>query len=104
MSKKTTQTEALFAIWVVLSRFRWRFIVPAFAIAVLVLVGSLMLPRKYRAEAVFERRTDMVLSEIVNHGAPRSYQDPRQSLNNEVAGDPALDEMIADLETRQPPC
>jgi uncharacterized protein involved in exopolysaccharide biosynthesis len=98
MSKRNPQTEALFEIWVILSRFRWRFIAPAFIVAVLVLAASLMLPRKYKAEAVFERRTDMVLSEIVNHGVGQ-YQDPRQSRNNKIVGEPALDQLLTSLKT-----
>lgn len=98
MAKRNTQTEALFEAWAVLMKFRWRFVLPAFVATALVLAASLGLPRKYRAEAVFERRTDMVLSEIINRGAARSYQDPRNSLANEVVGDPAIDELLARLE------
>lgn len=94
MSKRSTQTEALFEVWRVLLKFRWRFVLPAFVVAAVVLAVSMALPRKYKAEAVFERRTDMVLSEIMNRGATRSFQDPRESLNNEVIGDPALDLVI----------
>lgn len=97
MNKRNTQTEALFEIWTVFKRFRWRFIGPAFLAAVVILGGSLLLPRKYKGEAVFERRTDMVLSEIVNHGAPRSYQDPKQSLINEIVGETALDDLFEQL-------
>jgi len=94
MSKRSTQTEALFEVWRVLLKFRWRFVMPAFAVAALVLAVSMFLPRKYRAEAVFERRTDMVLAEIMKRGATRSFQDPRESLQNEIVGDPALDQVI----------
>jgi uncharacterized protein involved in exopolysaccharide biosynthesis len=94
MSKRHNQTEALFEVWRVLLKFRWRFVVPAFVVVALVLAGSMVLPRKYKAEAVFERRTDMVLSEIMSRGAPRSFQDPRESLTNEVIGDPALDQLL----------
>jgi len=94
MSKRHTQTEALFEVWRVLLKFRWRFVVPAFLIVALVLVASMALPRKYKGEAVFERRTDMVLSEVMSRGAPRSFQDPRESLTNEVIGDPAVDQLL----------
>lgn len=94
MSKRHTQTEALFEVWRVLLKFRWRFILPAFLVVALVLACSMTLPRKYKGEAVFERRTDMVLSEIMNRGAPRTFQDPRESLTNEVVGDPALDQLL----------
>lgn len=94
MSNRITQSDALFEVWHLLLKFRWRFVMPAFAVAALVLAVSMFLPRKYRAEAVFERRTDMVLAEIMKRGATRSFQDPRESLQNEIIGDPALDQTI----------
>ncbi|MEX2212975.1 MAG: hypothetical protein WD768_02535 [Phycisphaeraceae bacterium] len=97
MSKRSKQSEALFEVWHVLVKYRWRFIVPAFLAATLVLAVGMVLPRKYKAEATFERRNDMVLAEIISRGAPRTMQDPRQSLTNEVLGDSALDELLDQL-------
>ena len=51
LNKKGSQAEALLEIWDVLLRYRWRFIVPTFLVMVAVLAGSLLLPRKYNAEA-----------------------------------------------------
>jgi protein tyrosine kinase modulator len=97
MNQTKNQTEALLGIWEVLRRYRWRFIVPAFAVTAGVLGASLLLPRKYKGEATFERRTDMVLAEITNRGVPRTFEDPRASIAKEVAGKVAIDELVDQL-------
>ncbi|MBI1338145.1 MAG: hypothetical protein GC164_14465 [Phycisphaera sp.] len=86
-----------FDAWDALKRFRWRFIGPAFMAACVILVVAMFLPRKYRGDAVFERRTDMVLTEIMNRGVSGNYQDPRVTLVEELAGRPAIDQAIEDL-------
>lgn len=80
-------------------RFRWRFILPAFLVTMMVLGASLMLPRKYEAEAIFERRTDMVLNEIMSRGGSPVIQRPQQSLNQQLAGSPAIDKLVKQLDT-----
>lgn len=80
-------------------RFRWRFILPAFLVTVMVLGASLLLPRKYEAEAIFERRTDMVLNEIMSRGGSPVIQRPQQSLNQQLAGSPAIDMLVKQLDT-----
>ena len=70
-----------------------RFILSTFAVMSGVLLGSFLLPRMYKAEALFERRTDMVLTEIIDQGASKSFQDSqRASLVEEIAGQIAIDE------------
>ena len=54
--------------WDALVRFKWRFVLATFGVTAVVLAGSFFLPRKYKAEGIFERRTDMVLSEITSRG------------------------------------
>lgn len=98
MSLEKNQAKALLEIWTVLVRFRWRFIVPAFAVAAIVLATGMVLPRKYRAEAIFDRRTDMVLAEITSHGGPRSFQDPKQAITEELAGSPAIEALQRKLD------
>ena len=102
MSQKTNQNQALLEVWDVLLRFRWRFIVPAFLVMAAVLVASLLVPRKYKAECTFERRTDVVLSEIMSRGTS-SFQDPRQSLSEEISGEPAIDQLFTSLKTLRDP-
>ncbi len=95
MSKnQQSHSDAFFDVWEVLLRYKWRFLLTSFIVMITILGGSLLLPRKYEAVAVFDRRTDMVMAEIMVHGAPRSFQNPRQSLIKELAGQPAIDELI----------
>lgn len=98
MSQKQDQTKALFELWEIVLRYRWRFILSAFAACTVILCLSLALPRKYKAEGIFERRTDMVLTEMMTKGATRSFQDPRASLVKEIAGPPAVDHLLRTLE------
>ena len=100
MNQYTDQTKALFNAWEALVRYRWRFILSTFAVMTGVLLGSFLLPRMYNAEAFFERRTDMVLTEIIDQGASKSFQDSqRASLVEDIAGQIAIDEMIDTLQT-----
>ncbi len=99
MSHDNRQAEMMREAWRALRRFHWRFTVPAFVVAALMLGACLFLPRKYKAEATFERRTDMVLVEIMNRGGLR-FQDPRQSTTEEIVGGPAIDQLIEQLGQR----
>lgn len=100
MTRGSIQSGNLREAWDVFVRFRWRFILPCFAVTATVLVVSLFLPRKYQAEAIFERRNDMVLSEITNRGASQNFQAPRNSAVDELAGSPAIDSLITTLRHR----
>jgi hypothetical protein len=97
MNRRVHQAESLLEVWSLMRQYRWRFFVTAFLVTSCVLAVSLFLPRKYAAQAVFERRTDMVMSEILNTGAGRFFSDPRQSLAKEIAGPPAVDQIIDQL-------
>jgi uncharacterized protein involved in exopolysaccharide biosynthesis len=103
MSRHNNQAKALLEAWDVLLRHRRRFIVPAFVVTAGVLAASMLLPRKYRAEAVFERRTDMVLTEIMHRGASDSFQDPKQSLEKELSGEPAMRDLFDKLRVSEDP-
>ncbi len=96
---KTTLADLLDMI----VRYRWRLIVPAFLVAALVLAGGLLLPRKYKAEAVFERRTRMVLEQITAKGAPESMDTSKPSLIEEITGSTAIDELITAIEPQVAP-
>jgi len=91
------QARALLDAWDTLLRHRWRFIIPTVAVMAGVLIVGMFLPRKYKADAAFERRTDMVLSEITRRGATRKFEDPRQFLEKELAGAPALRAVVETL-------
>jgi len=98
MADKNAQQNAVLELWGMLLRYRWRFVLPAFTVTLCVLTVSLFLPRKYRSEAMFERRTDMVLTEMTAKGATGNFQDPRNSLIEEISGLQAADELISQLE------
>jgi len=99
MNQSIDQTKAFFNAWEALVRYRWRFILSTFGVMAGVLLGSFLLPRLYKAEAIFERRTDMVLTEILDQGAAKSFQDSqRASLVEEIGGQIAIDEMIDTLQ------
>lgn len=97
MNHKPDPTQTVLQWWRILRRYRWRFIVAAFCGCATVLALSFMLPHKYRATAIFERHTDMVLTEITDHGATQSFQNPRGSLVEEVTGAPAVDQLLQTL-------
>lgn len=98
MNRQISQIRSLLDAWDILLRFRWRFVIPAFLVTIAVLAASLMLPRKYEAEAIFERRTDMVLNEIMQRGGSPIMQRHQQSLNQQLAGSPAVDKLLKQLQ------
>ena len=80
----------------VLIRYRWRFVLPAFLVTAGVLSIALLLPRRYQAEATFERRIDPILSEMNSRGASR-VQSPRGMTTKEIVGDAAVETLITQL-------
>lgn len=94
---KKNHSETLRDIKRVVSRYRWRFIMPCFGVMLLTLLLGMLLPRKYEASAIFERRNDLVMSEIAGRGAPESFAMLKRSLVEELSGMPAVDEVIHDL-------
>ena len=97
MSHDTSKDRALLEVVDIVVRYRWRFVVPAFTVAVLVLAGSLLLPKKYRAQGIFERTQDIVLSEM-KRGATQSYQSASLVQLKAIASEPAVDELLRDIQ------
>ncbi|MAE66687.1 MAG: hypothetical protein CMJ18_20665 [Phycisphaeraceae bacterium] len=97
MERTSTQNRAVADLIDAALRYRWRLIVPAFLATTAVLSVSMILPRKHKAEAIFERRTRMVMEQMMAKGAPESIDMPHQSLAEEIAGETALDELFAQL-------
>ncbi len=101
MSQRNEHANALIELWEIVLRYRWRFVLPAFVVCALVLGASLLLPRTYKAVGIFERRTDMVLTEMTNRrGATQSFQNPRDSINEEITGAPAINRLLKQIEPR----
>lgn len=98
MQQRNEQPHVLTDAWEILLRHRWRFVLPAFVIMVAVLSIGLMLPRKYSALAVFERRTDMVLAEMSTKSVASAFEDPRHLLHDAIAGPAAVDRLLNQLE------
>ncbi|MEM9296037.1 MAG: hypothetical protein AAGA57_09570, partial [Planctomycetota bacterium] len=85
--------------WEALSRYRWRFVLPAFAVCGLVLAAGWMLPRKYKAEAFFERRNTLELSQMASREKVADpLGDPRTAVNAEILSKPAVDAVLKELE------
>ncbi|WP_432800347.1 GumC family protein [Poriferisphaera sp. WC338] len=98
MSEKQEQSNTILDLWDIFLQYRWRFILPAFLITTGVLAAGFLLPRKYKAVAQFERRTDMVMTEMSTKGASQSFQDPRGMLMEELKGQPAIDALIKKIQ------
>lgn len=64
----------------ILSRRRWLFVIPMLGGMLLSLAVSLMLPRLYSFSAMFERRDDPVLIELIQSNSPYSFAMMRRSL------------------------
>lgn len=102
MNRHDSNDRAVFEVLDVLVRFRWRFILPAFGVTVLILLGSLALPKKYQAHALFESEQDVVLSEIGGgrQGASDAYQRSPMVQMRAIASDPAVDQLMRDIKPR----
>jgi hypothetical protein len=97
MSRNTNQAKALVDAWFILLRYKWRFIFPLFVVSASVLALSLLLPRKYQAEAVFDRRTDHVLASIMVGSGQKSYDQQTTSIKQELSNGLSLDKAIDDV-------
>ncbi len=93
MTHEQEQTEPLVQAWTLARRYRGRLVLTGFAVAVAVLALGLLLPRKYEGEAVFERRTDLVLNEMLSRGASRHLAEP-QAVQQDVVSDAAIDRLL----------
>jgi uncharacterized protein involved in exopolysaccharide biosynthesis len=97
MSRSNNQAKALVDAWFILLRYKWRFIFPLFIVSAAVLALSLLLPRKYQAEAVFDRRTDQVLASIMVGSGQKSYDKHTTSIKQELTNGVSLDKAIEDV-------
>ncbi len=81
-----------------LMRYRWRFVLAVLGAALMVLLVSLALPRKYEAEAIFERHSDLVMNELANRGRATQLR-PRlnKMVQADLAGRPALIRVVERL-------
>lgn len=81
----------------VLRQRRWLFIVPLLTGVIVGLAVSLFLPRRYVLNAMFERRDDVVITNLLTNNSPYSFETIRRSLNIDMVGYNALSEAADQL-------
>lgn len=94
MPSRTSHPESLRDLKRIILRHKWRFIIPTFGVTMAVLLVGLLLPRKYEGQAIFERRNDLVMTEVAGLGAPQSFTMLKRSLKEELSGLPAVDHLV----------
>lgn len=100
MQNPVSHPEAIRDFKRILDRHKWRFIIPFFVVAQVIMVIGLIIPRKYEAQAIFERRNDLVMSEIAGRGAPQSFNMLKKSLVEELGGITAVERVVNELGIR----
>jgi len=102
MNLNTEQPNTFLEAWNALIQYKWRFVLASFGVMVGLLLGSFFMPKQYNTRAIFERHTDMVLTEIMNQGASRSIWDSqRSSLTQEISGQIAIEKTIKTLQSSE---
>jgi len=96
--EKSEHDRAALEVIDLLLRHRWRFIAPMFVVAMLVLIASLGLPKKYHTSGIFERQQDAVLSDMSRGGASRTYQNVAETQLKALADEPAVDRLLQQIE------
>lgn len=98
MTKRLEHSELFGEAKNLLTRYRWRALLVSVTVMLVVLVTALFLPRKYEAEAIFERRTGLVLDEISSRGSVlRSLQSIRGTVDASLTGGPAVERVVDEL-------
>lgn len=89
--------QVLARVLAILSHRRWAFIFPLLTGTLLALLISLYLPRRYVLSTLFERRDDVVITNLVSNNSPYSFETLRRSLNVDLVGYNALTEAVESL-------
>lgn len=99
MNEHTNQNDRLGHARNLLGRYRWRFMLATLGAALVVLAVSLVLPRKFEAEAIFERRSDLIMHELTSRGRVSDMNDPvRRTAQVDLTSRPAIMQVIEDLD------
>lgn len=99
MNDTNDHPDRLTHAWNLLTRYRWRFMLASFGAALLVLAVSMFLPRKYEAEASFERRSDLVMHELATRGRVSQINRPlRRVAEADLTGRPAIRRVVEQLD------
>ncbi|MEM6755856.1 MAG: hypothetical protein AAF586_01700 [Planctomycetota bacterium] len=96
MTDKNAQpTHALLDAWEILRRYRWRFVLPAFVLSAVALAVSLFIPRVYKSEATFERRHEVVMTDVAGFGhRGRHANESRAAVLNEIKNPAAVERVV----------
>lgn len=81
----------------ILRQRRWLFVLPLLTGLVIGLAGSLFLPRRYVLSSLFERRDDVVITNLLSTNSPYSFETLRRSLPIDLIGYNALSEASEQL-------
>lgn len=81
----------------ILRQRRWLFVLPLLAGLFAGLAGSLFIPRKYVIGSMFERRDDVVITNLLTNNSPYSFETLRRSLPIDLVGYNAVSEVIEQL-------
>ncbi len=81
----------------ILRQRRWLFVLPLLTGLLIGLAGSLFLPRRYVLSALFERRDDVVITNLLSSNSPYSFETLRRSLPIDLIGYNALSDAIEKL-------
>lgn len=69
---------------------RWAFLIPFCVAASAVLISSHRLPREYRAHTIFERRSPIPISRVLDQSGPVSIENMHESMRYDMMGPEAM--------------
>ncbi|MCH8851647.1 MAG: hypothetical protein IID41_03230 [Planctomycetes bacterium] len=76
---------------------RWSFLVPFCVAASAVLISSHRLPREYKAHTIFDRRSPIPISKVLERSGPVSMNALRASIRDDMMGPEAMAKVAAQL-------
>jgi len=88
-TKEELQRTVREILRVVLYR-KWSFLIPFCVAASVVLISSHRLPREYKARTIFERRSPIPISTVLEHSGPVSMSAMRASIQYDMMGPEAM--------------
>lgn len=85
-----------------LARHKKKFFFPALFVMILVMIGSLWVPREYRSEAKFQRKNDVAMTELGQTMTDRQLEPIRRSLHHDMLGRHNMKRLVDDLTASDP--
>lgn len=76
---------------------RWAFLIPFCVAASAVLISSHRLPREYRAHTIFERRSPIPISKVLDQTGPVSIENMHESMQYDMMGPEAMAKVAKSL-------